>query len=126
VVIVLSLLAMLTNQLGIVVGLSISLFPIVVLTMTIERMTLLWEEYGPDEAIKTGVSSMFCAIIAYFAMNSATLGYLIFAFPELLLVVLALTMLIGRYNHYKLTEYIRFRQLQKSLAELEKKEKGGA
>jgi hypothetical protein len=126
VVIVLSLLAMLTNQLGIVVGLSISLFPIVVLTMTIERMTLLWEEYGPDEAIKTGVSSMFCAIIAYFAMNSAALGYLIFAFPELLLVVLALTMLIGRYNHYKLTEYIRFRQLQKSLAELEKKEKGGA
>ena len=48
---------------------------------------------------------MFCAIIAYFAMNNATLGYLMFAFPELLLVVLALTMLLGRYNHYKLTEY---------------------
>lgn len=126
VVIVLSLLAMITNQLGLVVGLSISLFPIVVLTMTIERMTLLWEEYGSDEALKTGLSSMFCAIIAYFAMNNATLGYLMFAFPELLLVVLALTMLLGRYNHYKLTEYIRFRQLQRSLAELEKKEKNGA
>ncbi|MFO0110460.1 MAG: UUP1 family membrane protein [Alphaproteobacteria bacterium] len=125
VVIVLSLLAMLTNQMGLVVGLSISLFPIVVLTMTIERMTLLWEEYGSDEALKTGLSSMFCAVIAYFAMNNATINYLIFAFPELLLVVLALSMLLGRYNYYKLTEYIRFRQLQRSLAELEKKEKGG-
>ncbi|MFZ4125261.1 MAG: UUP1 family membrane protein [Rickettsiales bacterium] len=122
VVIVLSLIAMITNQFGMIVGLSISLFPIVVLTMTIERMTLMWEEYGPDTAIKTGMMSMGCAIIAYFAMNDETLNYLMFAFPELLLVVLALSMVLGRYNHYKLTEYIRFRQLQKSLAALEKKE----
>lgn len=122
VVLVLSMIAMITNQLGLVVGLSISLFPIVVLTMTIERMTLMWEEYGPDTAIKTGVMSMGCAIIAYFAMNNEALNYLMFAFPELLLVILALNMLLGRYNHYKLTEYIRFRQLQKSLAALEKQE----
>lgn len=122
VVMVLSLIAMITNQLGMIVGLSISLFPIVVLTMTIERMTLMWEEYGPDVAMKTGLMSLGCAVIAYFAMNSATLNYLMFAFPELLLVVLAITMLLGRYNHYKLTEYVRFRQLQRSLAELEKKE----
>ena len=38
-----------------------------------------------------------------------------------LLVVLAITMLIGRYNNYKLTEYMRFRQLQKSLRDLEDK-----
>lgn len=123
VVMVLGLLAMAANKLGMVIGLSISLFPIVILTMTIERMTLMWEEYGPREAFKVGFASLFCAVIAFFVMNNATLGYLIFGFPELLLVVLALAMILGRYNHYKLTEYLRFRSLQKSLMALEKKEK---
>lgn len=122
VVLMLSLLAMASNRLGIVSGLSISLFPIVILTMTIERMTLMWEEYGPGEALKVGFSSLFAAVLAFFMMNNETLSYLIFGFPELLLVVLALSMLLGRYNHYKLTEYIRFRSLQKSLMALEKKE----
>ncbi len=126
VVLVLSLLAMASNRLGLVSGLSISLFPIVILTMTIERMTLMWEEYGPSEAFKVGFSSLFAALFAYFVMNNATLSYLVFGFPELLLVVLALAMLLGRYNHYKLTEYIRFRSLQKSLMALEKKETGKA
>lgn len=120
VVIVLSFIAMITHQLGLTMGLSISLFPIVILTMTIERMTLMWEEYGPDKALSTGFQSLGAAVLAHFAMNNEILNHLIFAFPELLLVVLAITLLLGRYNHYKLTEYIRFRQLQRSLAELEK------
>lgn len=122
VVILLSFIAMITHQMGITLGLSLALFPIVILTMTIERMTLMWEEYGPQKAINTGTQSLFAAVLAYFAMNSEALNHLIFSFPELLLVVLALTLLLGRYNHYKLTEYIRFRQLQRSLAELEKRE----
>ncbi len=122
VVILLSFIAMIANQLGLTLGLSIALFPIVILTMTIERMTLMWEEYGPEKALQTGAQSLFAAVIAYFAMNSESISHLIFSFPELLLVVLSLTLLMGRYNHYKLTEYIRFRQLQKSLAALEKSE----
>ncbi len=121
VVIMLSFIAVITNQLGVTVGLSISLFPIVILTMTIERMSLMWEEYGPRDAIRTCAGSLGAAIIAYFAMNNDVLAHLIFAFPELLLVVLSVNLLLGRYNYYKLTEYMRFRQLQKSLAALEKK-----
>lgn len=121
VVIMLSFIAVIANELGITVGLSIALFPIVILTMTIERMSLMWEEYGPKDAIKTCAGSLGAAIIAFFAMNNDVLAHLVFAFPELLLVVLALTLLIGRYNYYKLTEYMRFRQLQKSLVVLEQK-----
>jgi hypothetical protein len=122
VVIVLSMIAMITNELGIVVGLSIALFPIVILTMTIERMSLMWEEYGPKDAIKTCAGSLAAAIVAYFAMNNDILSHLLFAFPELLLVVLSISLLLGRYNYYKLTEYLRFRQLQRSLSDLEAKE----
>ena len=122
VVMVLSLIVMLTSKFGMTIGLSISLFPIVILTMTIERMTMMWEEYGSQEALKVGFSSMFAAVLAFFAMNNKMLSHLVFTFPELLLIVLALSMLLGRYNHYKLTEYVRFRSLQRSLAELEKRE----
>lgn len=121
VVIMLSLIAMITNELGLVVGLSISLFPIIILTMTIERMSLMWEEYGPRDALKTCTGSLGAAVLAFFAMNNDIVAHLIFAFPELLLVVLALNLLLGRYNYYKLTEYMRFRQLQKSLALLQAK-----
>jgi hypothetical protein len=121
VVIMLSFIAVITNQMGLTVGLSISLFPIVILTMTIERMSLMWEEYGAKDAIKTCTGSLAAAMVAFFAMNNPIAAHLLFVFPELLLVLLALTLLLGRYNHYKLTEYLRFRQLQKSLQALEKK-----
>jgi hypothetical protein len=120
VVIMLALMSMLANQIGATLGLSIALFPIVILTMTIERMTLLWEEYGAEKAIYTGLQSLLASVIAYFVMNIPALDHLIFTFPELLLVVLALTLLIGRYNYYKLSEYIRFRQLARALDQVQK------
>ena len=38
--------------------------------------------------------------------------HLVFVFPELLLVVLAATLLLGRYTGYRLTELVRFRALE--------------
>lgn len=112
VVIVISGISVITHHLGISVGLSISLFPMVILTMTIERMTLMWEENGPKEAIHTGINSLIAAIIAYLCMYNPYSSYLFFTFPELLLIVLTVNIWMGRYNGYKLTEYYRFRGLQ--------------
>jgi hypothetical protein len=42
------------------------------------------------------------------------LEHLMFTFPELLLVLLAVVMLIGRYTGYRLTELRRFKELAKS------------
>jgi hypothetical protein len=46
-------------------------------------------------------------------MNIDALQHLLFIFPELLLVVLAATLLFGRYSGYRLTELWRFRALAK-------------
>ncbi len=93
-------------------GLSISLFPIVILTMVIERITLKWEEHGPSEAFSVAINSLIVAIIAYWFMNNNLMVHLIITFPELLFVVLAIALLLGRYNGYKLMEYRRFRVLK--------------
>jgi len=94
-------------------GLSVALFPVVILAMTIERMSIVLEETGSKEAIKLGFGSLVAAVIGYLVMTNEILGHLFFVFPELLLVVLALTMLVGRYTGYRLMELWRFRGLIK-------------
>ena len=93
------------------IGLSISLFPMVILTMTIERMSIVWEEYSGSEAIKQGLGSLAVASVTYLAMSNAYVEYLMFSFPELLLVIMGLCLLMGRYMGMRLSELSRFRQL---------------
>lgn len=101
------------HKLGLEMGLSVALFPTVIMTMMIERMSLTWDEAGPAEAFKQGAGSLLVAAIGYLVMNIDALQHLVFVFPELLLVVLATTLLFGRYSGYRLTELWRFRALAK-------------
>lgn len=102
-----------SQRLGIEQGLSIALFPMVILTMTIERMCIIWDERGASEAIKAGIGSLFCASLAYWVMKQEAIGYLFFAFPELLLLLLGLTLWLGQYQGYRLAELYRFKSLMK-------------
>jgi hypothetical protein len=105
--------SLISNELGIEQGLSIALFPMVILTMTIERMSIVWEERGPTTAIKEFLGSLTVAIAGYFAMTEEHLVYLMFVFPELLLVVLSLCLVFGAYTGYRLSEILRFKDLAK-------------
>lgn len=109
VVILMLLISLTSNQLGIERLLSISLFPMVILAMTIERMSILWEESGAREAILQGIGSLLVACLGYVVMTNEQLMYLMFVFPELLLVVLGLCLWMGRYTGYRLVELVRFR-----------------
>jgi hypothetical protein len=116
VVLIIGVLTLIIHHQGLNVGLSLSLFPIVILTMTIERMSLLWEESGGNEAVMTGLGSLVASALCYYAMYNPLVGHLVFTFPELLLTVLAVTILLGRYNGYKIAEYFRFKALERQIA----------
>ena len=105
--------SLLSAKLGIEQGLSIALFPMVILTMTIERMSIVWEERGAATAIKEFAGSLFVAVGGYLAMTEPRLVYLMSTFPELLLVVLAMCLCFGAYTGYRLSEILRFRDLSK-------------
>jgi hypothetical protein len=111
VVLLMLLISLMSHRLGMETGLSVALFPMVIIAMTIERMSVVWEERGPTDAIRAGLGSLVIAVAAYLFMGIAWLEHLIFTFPELLLVVLALVVLAGRYTGYRLTELRRFRAL---------------
>ena len=111
VVILMLLISMASHRLGLEMGLSVALFPMVIIAMTIERMSVVWEERGPADAIRAGLGSLLVAVAAYIFMGMPWLEHLIFTFPELLLVILAFVMLVGRYTGYRLTELRRFKEL---------------
>jgi hypothetical protein len=60
------------------------------------------------------VVSLITAALAFLVMNVKLVEHLVFVFPELLLVILAITLLMGRYTGYRLADLYRFRALAKS------------
>jgi hypothetical protein len=103
--------SLLADSVSLGLGLSVALFPIVILTMTIERISVTWEENGPPDAIKQAIGSLVVAVLAYLAMSWTLLEHLLFVFPELTLILLAVMLMLGRYSGYRLTELGRFRDL---------------
>ncbi len=114
VVLLMAGISVLSQRLGIQPGLSIALFPMVIISMTIERMSIVWEERGASEAMQEGFGSLIVAALTYVVMGIKWVEHLIFVFPELLLVVLAITLLTGRYTGYRLLELKRFRAFNRS------------
>jgi hypothetical protein len=86
----------------------------VILAMVIERMSIIWEERGAQEAMLEGLGSAVIAVLAYLLMGLHIVQYLVFVFPELLLVVLGLTIALGRYSGYRISELIRFKELSRA------------
>jgi hypothetical protein len=99
-------------HLGLDAGLGITLFPMIILAWTIERMSLLWDEEGAAAALGQVGGSLMVAVAAYLVMGLAVVRHWCYYFPELLLVVLAAIILLGRYTGYRLSELHRFRHFR--------------
>jgi len=108
VIIIMAALSILSYKLGILSGLTVTFFPMIILSWTIERMSVLWEEDGPREVFIQGGGSLIVAICVYGTMGLSLVRHLTFTFPELLLVVLAIILLLGQYTGYRLSELRRF------------------
>ena len=109
--------SLLSYKLGAVQGLRVTVFPMIVLAWTIERMSLIWDEEGAFSALYQVSGSLIAAIAAYGMMKIEVLQYWVEFFPEILLILLAIVLLLGRYTGYRLFELFRF----KNAAQMEAK-----
>lgn len=107
-------LALVGNKLGVRESMAVGLLPFVILTMTIERFFVLVEESGAFDAFRTAAGSAAVAALTYQIISWDPLQLTFFVYPELLAVVAAFQILIGRYTGYRLSEFIRFRAFWKS------------
>jgi hypothetical protein len=111
VVLLMTTISIISNQMGAETGLSISLFPMVIIAMVIERMSIVWEERGALTAIREGFGSLMMAALAFLVMSLDVLAYWVTVFPEVNLIVLGIIVASGRYTGFRMTELVRFRQL---------------
>ena len=65
VVLLMAAVSVLSNRLGLEVGLSVALFPMVIMAMTIERMSVAWDERGAGTAIREGVGTLIVAALVF-------------------------------------------------------------
>ena len=113
VIVIMASISIISNKLGFNQAMTVTLFPLIILAWTIERMSILWEEDGPREVFVQGAGSLITAVIAYLFMTNHIIEYLTFNFPELMLVTLALILMLGQYTGYRLSELYRFKSLER-------------
>ncbi|MDR4504134.1 MAG: inactive transglutaminase family protein [Candidatus Scalindua sp.] len=113
VILLMSCMSVFSFKLGIRHGLGITFFPMIILSWTIERISIIWEEQGHKEALTQGAGSLLVACIVFLVMENSIVEHLTFTFPELILANLATILLIGNYTGYRISELRRFKSMIK-------------
>ncbi|WP_261817195.1 inactive transglutaminase family protein [Vibrio gallicus] len=111
VILIISVFTIVAFNIGLIEGLSITFFPMIILSWTIERMSILWEEEGAKEVMLQGGGSLLTAVLVYLAMTNIYIQHLTFNFIGVQLIVLAMILMLGNYTGYRLTELRRFKPL---------------
>jgi len=93
-----------------------SLFPIAILAITAERFAIFEAEQGLAKALRVTLATLVVIAAAYAVMDSQFLQSMILAFPELLLVLIALNMWLGKWIGMRVSELFRFRRLMQNEA----------
>ncbi|MFK4754557.1 inactive transglutaminase family protein [Oceanobacter antarcticus] len=112
VIAIIGLFSVASYKLGLTEGLKITFFPMIILSWTIERMSILWEEEGGREVMRQGGGSLLTAVVAYWAMSDPLIRHLTFNYIGVQLVILALVLMLGTYTGYRLLELRRFVSLR--------------
>ena len=89
----------------------ITLFPIAIMAITAERFAIIESEQGFGKAMKITLSTIIVIAAAYAVMDSLFLQSIILAFPETLLIIIALNLWLGRWIGMRVSEYARFHHL---------------
>jgi hypothetical protein len=97
----------------------LAFFPIVIVATNIERLSIMIAEEGLVNTLKTLIGTLIIAILGYFLYTINALEMLMFTNPELLFTIIGFLILIGKYKGYRLSEFIRFRDLVKQKKRLE-------
>ncbi|KEI72100.1 UUP1 family membrane protein [Endozoicomonas elysicola] len=108
VILIMAAMSILSWKMGITQALTVTFFPMIILAWTIERMSILWEEEGPKDVVKEGGGSLLVATMSYLLMSNHIVEQLTFNFPELMLTLLGIVLLLGQYTGYRLLELKRF------------------
>lgn len=109
------ILMLLTTIIGVNAGLfelaHLTLFPIAIMAITAERFAIIEIEQGWKKALTITFTTMLVISASYAFMDSLFLQSMTLAFPELLFVIVALYLWLGKWTGMRVMEFFRFRKL---------------
>ena len=111
VVVCMALAAIALHHTGLTASRAAVVFPVVILTMMIERFHVSAEEDGRAKAVRSLLSTLGVGLCCLALLRWDALSRLMLTYPESQFFVMAALILIGRYGGYRLTELLRFRGL---------------
>lgn len=89
----------------------ITLFPIAILAITAERFSIVEAEQGVVQVARITLSTVAVIAACYWVMDSLFLQSMVLAFPEVLLLIVAVNLWLGKWIGMRVTEFVRFRRL---------------
>ena len=97
----------------------LAFFPIVIVTTLIERLSIELAEEGVLKTLKTLFGTLVIVLLVYALFFAPVLEMFMFTNPELLLLIIGMQILIGKYKGYRVSEFIRFRDLVRQKKKME-------
>lgn len=90
---------------------SLSIVPILLLIILSERIVRLEFERKPRQVWTVVISSLTIGLFGYFLLLSDMVRTVVLNYPELILLLVPINLLMGRYFGLRLAEYYRFKEL---------------
>lgn len=94
--------------------LSLSIFPVLVMIMLTEKFVDAQIEQGSKGAIILTIETLLLAIISYEIVTWDVFETFILAYPEAIILTLAINIVLGRFSGLRVVEYFRFHKLLKT------------
>ncbi len=91
----------------------LTVFPLIIMALIIENFMKTTVEKGILDALKICFSTGIVSVACFLVVTIPTLQAIVMAYPEILLLVVGLNILIGRWKGLRLMEYLRFSELMK-------------
>lgn len=96
---------------GSATAVSLAVFPMLVMSTISEKFVAAQAEEGLRGALLGVTGTIAIAISSYYVLAWPTFTNVVLSFPELVLVPLLGSLLLGRFTGLRLSEYVRFRSL---------------
>jgi hypothetical protein len=103
-------LAAVTDRFGFI---SLSVLPILVLIILVEKFIAIQIEKGPRTAIMLSLETILVSVVCYFIASWDVVTTFVLAYPEVVLLTFVVDILLGKWAGLRISEYIRFRQIRR-------------
>jgi len=94
---------------------AVSIFPILIMITLVEKFVAAQIEKGNKAALILTLETLVISVIGYFIASWSELIKLIAEAPWIVLLTIPINILIGKWTGLRVSEYIRFRKIIKTL-----------